>query len=128
MIKKVTLILLISVYAVAVMGISLRQFYCCGKLQSTNLSLAINTNQSSAEGRSHGCCNNKYSFFKVNDTHVSAEKVCDAARNFNFVHLGTHTFSNLVIHRHQFSPANNIHPPPLYPGVPLFIRNCIYRI
>lgn len=126
--KKLALILLICIYSLATMGFSLKQFYCCGKLKSINISLALDTKQKCNKGNSKDCCDNKYQFFKVKDTHISAEKISQPINHFSDLHIYNPTFSITAFAVQRASIANNPHAPPLLTGVPVYIYNCVFRI
>jgi len=126
--KKVALILLICIYSLGTMGFSLKQFYCCGKLKSITLSLAIDTKQKCSKGDAKGCCDNKYLFFKVKDTHISADKISNPANHFTDLHIYTPTFCLTAFAVQRTSIANSTHAPPLIKVVPVYISNCVFRI
>jgi hypothetical protein len=120
--KSVALIFLISIYAFSTTGISVKGFYCCGKLQSVKLALAD-------YGKDiDGCCKTKYQSFKIKDTHAAAD-----ALTVPVSHQTTIDFVSTIFRTPAFlliRPAlvNNSHAPPLYNGVPAYISDCIYRI
>ena len=119
--KRVTLIFLIFIYAFSTTGISLKAFYCCGKLQSVKFTLADSGKDT------EGCCKAKYQSFKVKDTHAATDILTIPALPqiaINSVPI----FQVLSLFSTGTTVLLNGRPPPLYNGVPLYISNCIYRI
>ncbi len=126
--KKVALILLISIYSLATMGFSLKEFYCCGILKSVSLSVAIDTEQKCSKGDAKGCCDNKYQFFKVKDTHISADKVSDPANHFVDLHFYTPSCQDISFASQKPIVVYRSNAPPLRTGVPIYIYNCVFRV
>lgn len=126
--KKFSLILLICIYSLATMGFSLKEFYCCGKLTSISLSFAQDTKEKCEKGNAKGCCDNKYQFFKVKDNHIAADQVSSPVNHFIDLHLYTPSFQEITFASQQTAIANRSNAPPLHPGVPVYIYNCIFRI
>ena len=128
--KRASLILLICCYSLATIGLSLKQFYCCGKLSSVTVVLAPEEKKAHNGGYEEpGCCNNKYQFFKVNDNHFAGNTSKVPCKPF--IDLG----SFIPCFRQIFSlpsattmVANNTNAPPLHNGVPGFIFNCVFLI
>ena len=110
------------------MGFSLKEFYCCTKLKSISFFLALDTKEKCGKGDSKGCCDNKYQFFKVKDTHISADKITNPVNNFTDLHLCTPIFPITTFAVQTAPVANSSHAPPLIKGVPLYISNCVFRI
>lgn len=126
--KKAALILLIGIYSLATMGFSLKEFYCCGKLKSINLSLTPDIKKNCDKGEGDGCCDNKYQFFKVKDNHISADQISSPAIYFTDLDLYTHTSQITTISVEKTTVAYSSHAPPLYKGVAVYISNCVFRI
>ncbi len=127
--KKAALILLICVYSLATMGFSVKQFYCCGKLKSTSISLTKDAEQKCGKGNEKsGCCDNKYQFFKVKDKHITADEVHSPVKHFNDLHLYTPSFQDISFVSQKTTIAYRSNAPPLRTGVPIFICNCVFRI
>lgn len=127
--KKAALILLICVYSFATMGFSLKQFYCCGKLNSTTLAFFQEEKQSCSKGNEKsGCCDNKYQFFKVKDKHINADDVHSPVKHFIDLHLYTPSFQDISFASQKPVVAYRSNAPPLHTGVPIYIYNCVFRI
>ncbi len=127
--KKVTLILLISLYSLATMGFSLKQFYCCGKLKSITFSLAHQAKDKCAKGDDKsGCCDSKFQFFKVKDNHVTADQVSSPVKHFIDLHLYTPSFQNISFASQKTAIAYKSNAPPIHSTVPIYLSNCVFRI
>lgn len=127
--KKAVLILLICIYSLATMGFSLKQFYCCGKLKTTTISLTPNAEHKCAKGNEKsGCCDNKYQFFKVKDNHITADQVTSPAKHFVDLHLYTPSFEDISFASQKPTLAYRSNAPPLHSDVPIYITNCVFRI
>jgi hypothetical protein len=125
--KKVGLILLLNIYALASFGIGIRQFYCCGKLKSTDISFARADLKKCSNGdESDGCCKTKYQTFKVNDSHVPGTITTIPAFADSKLFITPFDISLPVSESNDI--ANASHAPPLYHITPIYILNCVYRI
>ena len=109
----------------ATMGVSLNQFYCCGKLKSLTISL---TDYTTRKCNKSGCCENKYHYVKVKDNHITAGEVSSPAKSFINLHLFTPSFKIIAIDHQLLTVANRSNAPPLYPHVPFYIYNRVFRI
>ena len=128
MIRKSVLILLLTIYALSSFGIGIKQFYCCGKLKSTDIRFVEQDNKKCGNGdESDGCCKTKYQVFKVKDFHVAAEAINIPAKFFTDLHVLTSPIEIVALSIESKSITDPIHgPPPL--NVPIYIFNCVYRI
>lgn len=128
--KKVALILLICVYALSSFGVGIKQFYCCGKLKSTTISLVEDSKEKCGKGdENSGCCKTKFKSLKVKDTHIVADDISNPAKHFTDLHLFIPSFEIIALANEPMDIANASHaPPPSHHGVPVYILNCTYRI
>jgi hypothetical protein len=127
--KKVALILLISIYAISTLGVGLKEFYCSGKLKSISISIVPDAKQKCGNGDDKsGCCKNKYQYIKVKDSHVKADYIGSAVKVFTVPHTFTSPFKIFLLATPQLNLANRSNAPPLHPGVPDYIFNCVFRI
>ncbi len=94
--KTVALIILISIYSTAVVGFSLREFYCCGKLKSVSVTFSQDAKQKCSKGNGSGCCGNKYQFFKVKDNHFASDDVNIPVKHFTDLNLFTPSSSKIM--------------------------------
>jgi hypothetical protein len=128
-VKKVIAILLLSIYAVSTLGLSLKRFYCCGKLKSVTVSVA--DDQQQKRGNDDGmndCCKTKYQFYKVKDNHVAADVINTPVLHFINLHLFTSSFEVLNYPSEEVYVAYQSNAPPLFHAVPDYIFNCVFRI
>lgn len=129
--KKFVTILLICVYALATMGFSLREFYCCGKLSSKSVTFISNENEKCAKGNNNDdwCCKYKYQYFKVKDNHVSAGHIHLLAFNHRFnLPLYKLSLQDLIFSSQENTFGYTSNAPPLCYSVPIYISNCVYLI
>jgi len=106
----------------------MKQFYCCGKLKSTDISFIEPDSKKCGNGdESDGCCKTKYQTFKVKDSHFASESTINPAKFFTDLHLLTPTIETAALATESVSIANAIHGPP-HNNVPIYIFNCVYRI
>ena len=127
--KKIALILLISIYALSSFGIGIQQFYCCGKLKSTSISFVQDTKEKcSKENGMSGCCKTKYQSFKVKDTHIAAHAISNPVKYFSAAIIFNSSFENTALAQQQPVVINPSHAPPLHNGLPIYILHCVYRI
>jgi hypothetical protein len=128
-VKKVIAILLLSIYAVSTLGLSLKRFYCCGKLKSVTVSVA--DDQQQKRGNDDGmndCCKTKYQFYKVKDNHVAADVINTPVLHIINLHLFTVPFEVLNYPSEEVYVAYQSNAPPLFHAVPDYIFNCVFRI
>ena len=127
--KKTTVILLICIYALATMGFALKEFYCCGKLESINFALLSETKEKCDKGEGDGCCDNKYKFYKVKDKHVSSDKTTSIVNHFTELHLFYSPFLTITIFPgEKTAMAYSSHAPPDDKAVSIYLLNCDFRI
>ena len=128
--KKFTVISLICIYALATMGFSLKEFYCCGKLKSVSLAIETATTEKCSKGdsKSDDCCQNKYQFFKLKDNHVASAHVATPLNSFSDLHTFSPSYPSISFATQYIDVINGSHAPPLYTGVPIYLSNCVFRI
>ncbi len=127
--KKAALILLVTIYALSSFGIGIKQFYCCGELEATNLTFIQQDVKKCGKQDEEGCCQTKYQFYKVSDQHAAAVDIISPTKQFTLLHVFTPIYTSLALVNQQLNDsANSSNAPPLHSGVPLFIFNCIYRV
>lgn len=127
--KKIALILLICVYGLSSFGVGIRQFYCCGKLKSTTISLLQDGKGKCVKGdENSGCCKTKFKSLKVKDTHIAADDISNPVKHFTDLHLFTPSFEVMTLANDLIDIANPSHAPPAHHGIPVYILNCNFRI
>ena len=128
--KKGAVILLLLIYSMSTFGVSLKEFYCCGKLKSVSIVIAdIEKDKCNKAAKEEGCCKTKYQYFKIKDTHFSTVYLTAPLKYYTDLH--PLTFSPQLISFN--SPATDVinrgnAPPLLHPGVRVYISNCVFRI
>ncbi|MDQ2721290.1 MAG: hypothetical protein M3Z26_16205 [Bacteroidota bacterium] len=128
-VKKITVILLLSIYSISTLGLSLKSFYCCGNLKSVTVTLPQDEQQKCAnDDGTNDCCKTKYQFFKVKDNHFVADHLSSPVKHFVELNLFTSTFQIVNYPSEQIYVANKSNAPPLRHRVPDYIFNCVFRI
>jgi len=126
--KRFSLILLVCIYALSSLGIGVKQFYCCGKLKYTHLSMVQNAREKCADGNEkNGCCQTKFRSLKVNDTHVaSAYTNCQDKFFINILFYPPLQILPLASQAMDIFYAGNA--PPSHHGIPIYILYSVYLI
>ena len=128
--KKIAVILLIAVYALATMGFSLKQFYCCGKLSTVSVAFSNDDNKMCHKENSNDdrCCKSKFQYLKVRDNHVTASHINIPVKHFVHLDLYTAALQQPVFTSHKISFCYRSNAPPLHIGIPAYISNCVFLI
>jgi hypothetical protein len=127
--KKIAIIFLLSIYTLSVLGVGIRQFYCCGKLKSTSITVLQEAKEKCGKSdKMKGCCKTKFKNFKVKDSHVSSDGITSFVKHFTDLHLFTPVFVTTTIVTQPLVVANTSHAPPANHAVPAYIFYCVYRI
>ena len=128
-VKKFALILLITLYSLSTVGLSFKEFYCCGKLKSISVTLVPETKQHCSKGsEKDGCCDNQYHFFKVNDNHLVGHDVSVPVKHFTELSIYLPSFQQELISSQQLNIGNSTNAPPILHNTPRYITNCVFRI
>ncbi len=128
--KKFKIILLVCIYALATMGFSLKEFYCCGKLKSVSISLTGDSNAKCKNGdtKTAGCCNNQFHYFKVKDNHISSVQEALANQFVAVLDIFFPSFQEIALGTPEAKLTYQSHAPPSFNGVPVYLSNCVFRI
>lgn len=127
--KKIALILLIGLYVLSSFGVGIRQFYCCGKLQSTTISIFQDAKEKYGNGyENSGCCKTKFKSLEVKDNHIAADDISNLVKHFTDLLLFTPSFEVTALANEPIDIANPSHAPPTHHGIPVYILNCNFRI
>jgi len=127
--KKVAIILLINIYGTSTFGVSVKQFYCCGKLKSISFSLTPDAKRTCSNGiEKSGCCDTRYQFFKVKDNHIAGSQISSRFEPFIALHLYTSSIREIIFVSQKALISYRSNAPPMQTGVSLFIYNCVFRI
>jgi hypothetical protein len=124
-VKKITLILLISIYALSVLGYGIKGHYCCGNLKSISFSFTQFDLKSHSD---QDCCKTKYQFFKVKDNYVASDQINSPKKVFLEANLFTTSYQYVFYAFDKIIIANPGNPPPLYEGVPIRVADCTFLI
>jgi hypothetical protein len=128
-VKKITIILLLSIYSLSTLGLSLKSFYCCGKLKSVSVTLSQDLQKKCTKAdNSKDCCQTKYQVVKVKDTHVIADHVQSPVKDFIVLNLFSSSFQTIHFPFQKDLIEHKNNAPPLIHGVPGYIFNCVFRI
>lgn len=127
--KRVTAISLLLLYSLTLVGLGVKQFYCCGKLMEVSLGLADATEHACKKDlEKKNCCETAFKTLKVEDSHFSAEGV-NIPATFFFTLVGIQvpswSIEPLIERPYHIHYGNG---PPLYSHIPTYMLNCIYRI
>jgi len=126
--KKITVIFLLTIYSLTTLGIGIRQFYCCGKLKSTNITLIQETKEKCNNSDAmKGCCKTKFKSLKVNNNHITANNTVHLVKHFTDLDIPAHEFEIKACINEPMAVSNTSHAPP-GKNVPLYIFLCTYRI
>ncbi|MDH7461914.1 hypothetical protein QEG73_11525 [Chitinophagaceae bacterium 26-R-25] len=133
--KKFAAIILFCVYSLASLGIGVEQFYCCGKLKSTVATLLHTSSQSenncppAMAASMKNCCKTNIISLQVKDSHIASDVKFSFAK-FQFESIPQQFF--LIPEAQQIPSATSqcfyAKAPPPSPGIPLYIKHCVYRI
>ncbi|MEP6950055.1 MAG: hypothetical protein ABI863_12295 [Ginsengibacter sp.] len=124
--KKVAVILLICIYSLAIMGFSLKQFYCCGNLKTVTLSLFGGKKISLGK---NDCCKTTYRFFKLNQNHIGAGQIHSPVHHFTLAdYIFLSSGREIFLSPQGLFVAHKSHAPPLYNGVPIYLSNRVFLI
>ena len=127
--KRAFAILLLIIYTTASSGVSIRQFYCCGRLKSTTISFGQDAKEKCSKCNGKGrCCENKYHTLKIKDTHIAADSTNTPLKHFTDLHLFIPSFEVITLATELMDVANTSHAPPIYHGIPVYLLNCNFRI
>lgn len=128
--KKIALILLICIYTFSTFGIGVKQFYCCGKLKSTDITFVQQeSKEKCGKGDAMGgCCKTKFKSLKVKDSHVAADAINTPVKHFTDLHLFMPSYKVMALANKPIDIANSSHAPPLHYDVAIYILHCTYRI
>jgi hypothetical protein len=125
--KKCLLFMIMLVYGLSSSGMSVKLYYCCGKLERITFSSKFETTCAGKEKTSvTECCDKKEVDLKVKaDQEPTSKQV-----NFVSSHVITTAFQVTAQAVHlseaRLNPFGN--GPPLSSPLPLFIKNSVFRI
>jgi hypothetical protein len=127
--KKITAILLLTVYSLTTLGVGIRQFYCCGKLKSTNITLIQEAKEKCSNSNAmKGCCKTTFKSFKLKASHIfSSGTAVDFTKYFTELDIPATAPAINVSINETLAVTNARHAPP-GKNIPLYIFYCTYLI
>ena len=127
--KKVTIILLLSIYTFSVVGYGVKGFYCCDNLTSVKFSFSENVHNHAVKSNDKSdCCKEKYQYFKLKDNYVPSHDTNSPLQFVVQIPAIFHSYEPVLFVSPKINLSNPSNAPPLYNGVSLFIANCTYLI
>ena len=127
--KKFALILLICMYTLSSFGVSVNQFYCCGKLKTTSLSfIHVVTEKCGNQKMMGGCCKTTFKSLQVKDSHIAAIGIDKLAKIFTDLPLFYAAINITPLNSSSVNTAYSGNAPPLHYNLPIYILNCAYLI
>ncbi len=126
--KKYIIILLMLVYGLPSTGASLHLHFCCGKLDDVSFSVTHNPGCTEEKTDSKVCCNNVALDLKIDADQEPLAKLLPLPNavpaSINTFYTGQSALPATVVYT-----ANPVHGPPLSAALlPVYIRNCVFRI
>ena len=127
--KKTAFILLLSIYTVSTFGIGISKMYCCGHLQSTNLTvfefpkLECTNNHSISD-----CCKTSFKNLKVKDIHIGAKAFHSPLKQSTSIALFTCFFDETVFAKRSISRMDANHAPPPNHGILIYILHFLLTL
>ncbi len=127
--RKIAIILLLSIYTLSVVGYTVKGLYCCDNLTSVKLSFSDNVHYHSinADDKSD-CCKQKCEYFKIKDDYVASHYLNVPLQSVAHAVLNYSSYRPALFASQKINVSHQSNAPPLYNGVPLFITNCTYLI
>jgi len=128
--KKIIAIFLFTIYSLTTMGIGIRQFYCCGKLKSTQLTLVQESKEKCSNSDAmQGCCKTKFKSLKVKAIHVTTDNVTSLNKSFTTLYLPTPLFEvSNAVRQPVAMMSYASHAPPPRQNIPVYILHCTYLV
>ena len=126
--KKLSIILLMLVYTLSSTGMTINMHYCCGKLDGVTF---FPKKERSCKMGNHlkksGCCNDKQiSSSLTADQQTAAKSVQSTKQTIAAAvcHVGNTSFKDYIVSVDRLARGTPKH----IPLIPLFIKNCVFRI
>ncbi len=127
--KKYIIILLMLVYGLPSTGASLHLHFCCGKLDDVSFSITHKSGCTEEETDNKVCCNNVALDLKIDADQEPLAKLMPLPNLVPAITSHFYTWQNAILPAAAMYTANPVHGPPLAGGMlPVYIRNCVFRI
>ncbi len=128
-VKRVILILLISIYTSTTIGFSVKQFYCCYQLKSTSVAFTPSSDKKCGmNDKPDNCCKTKYTYYKVKDNHFGEPAFKSSHQDYSIVALQSHEQNNPFTANVFSIVTFYSNPPPLHRAIPIYKLDCVFRI
>lgn len=127
--KKLLVIFLLLAYATSSLGVSIQNFYCCGKWKSVSIGInKISFDNCKEQNGTDGCCKTTLQYLKIKDSHLGAE----GAKIPFFFFIGIPTTSFYCRDQIDLDPSKllvePIYSPPHIRHVTIYVKNRVFRI
>ena len=126
--KRSAVLLLISIYLVFCLGMGVNSFYCCGKLASVSMVFGWSDNAGIKTINNNKCCKNEVRSFKLKDKQVLVQSYSFKAPLPSLLPAFAVVNINSVYEEVINPFAYRSNAPPGKSGIPIYLRNCDYRI
>lgn len=128
--KKFLSILLILIYSTATFGMTVKEFYCCGKLASVSISFNADSKKTCGNKvKSGGCCKTKFHFSKIKDNHQAADALKLPVKHIAHLDIYLPVLNSDNTSIAQVNTASGVHDPPiLHSSTPVYIFIRVLRI
>lgn len=122
--KKAVSILLLTYYLFSVIGVSITEHYCCGKITSVDVVSALSESSQTPYDMGGNCCKDVTQTLKMDAPQQTVSSAFAVHLPVLQVALSFLSFMQINSAGNSFY-YKNIHtqPPPGYPTVSLFVRN-----
>jgi len=127
--RKTVVLFLTLLYTLSTSGVTISNFYCCGKLKETSLFSDLEGKRGcEKDGITDDCCKTKIHFVKVSDQHSLASRIKvnheDQVTLLPFLPASTIYVHNIAV------PCSSVltKAPPLARKQPVYLDHCTFRI
>lgn len=127
--KKITLIFLITIYGLSVWGAGVSRLHCCDQFMPEHIAtVQVVKEKCSSLTAMKDCCPSKFKSFKINGSHVVTNGISSIVKHFASLYSVAVVRGQILFALQSFLKTNNGYTPPLYNGVAVYIRNCVFLI
>jgi len=126
--KKITQLFLLVIYTAAVLGITVKGFYCCDTLRSVSVSVAGTQKDSKNKQDDGGCFKTKYQVLQVKDNHCAPDLVKTPTSVYTEIASLFYSIVPALHAQTEVGIAYQSHPPPLLNTIPVYLYDCVFRI
>lgn len=128
--KKIILSIITFLYLAVSSGVAMEIHYCMGEKAGVDFFATAESKKCGKCGMKDtksGCCNDEHKFYKLDNAHKNVQ--VDQAPLINFVEISTIHYSYDLdwSNTNTLSVPNN-NSPPILENIPIYLRNCLFRI